>query len=135
MAILRLWSGLRYSNHGVLMYDYTYWFPCVMLFSCLEVDFAIMCASIPIFWPTVKAVWNQITVTKEVIVTSESRYQNTQAEYLEMHTDDTASLDSQGSKSGLIAEESMEGKSFYIHSRSDTRTLPYPESPRMVSAA
>src|SRR5690242_1408887 len=113
MAILRLWSGLRYSNRGVLMYDYTYWFPRVMMFSCLEVDFAIMCASIPIFWPTVKAVWNQITVTKEVIVTSESRYQNPQGEYLEMHTDDAASLDSQGSTSGLIAEESMEGKSFY----------------------
>ncbi|KAJ4992823.1 hypothetical protein SVAN01_01527 [Stagonosporopsis vannaccii] len=128
MAILRLWSGLRYSNRAVLMYDYTYWFPGVMIFSCLEVDFAIMCASIPIFWPTVKAAWSQITVTKEVIVTSEWRYKDTPAECLEMQIEETASVKSDGSTNGLVADESMESKSFYIHSRSDTRALRLPEN-------
>ena len=56
MAALRLLSGLKHNNRGVLVYDYTFWLPEVLIFSCLEIDFAIEYASIPIFWPTFKAV-------------------------------------------------------------------------------
>ncbi|KAJ8117031.1 hypothetical protein OPT61_g1675 [Boeremia exigua] len=111
MSILRLWSGLRYNNRGVLMYDYTFWFPGVMLFSCLEVDFAIMCASVPIFWPTVKAAWSQITVTKEVIVVSESRYSTSDTGSVQMQCERTASLRSQDSTNSLVAGGSLEAMS------------------------
>jgi hypothetical protein len=72
MAILRLWSGLKY-DHTPTMYDFTWWMPEVLIFSCLEVDFAIMCASMPIFWPSVMAAWTEIFVTNEVTVVSDRR--------------------------------------------------------------
>ncbi|KAJ4367768.1 hypothetical protein N0V86_009890 [Didymella sp. IMI 355093] len=120
MALLRLWSGLKYNNRGVMMYDYSYWLPEVLIFSCLEVDFAIISASIPIFWPAVKAAWNQITVTKEVIVTSESRYDDAHLNDLNMDVERTVSLKSEKSTEGLVCGENMAGKSFYV----DTRPAP-----------
>jgi hypothetical protein len=72
MAILRLWSGLKYNNTPA-MFDFTWWMPEVLIFSCLEVDFAIMCASMPIFWPSVMAAWTEIFVTNEVTVVSDRR--------------------------------------------------------------
>jgi hypothetical protein len=72
MAILRLWSGLKYNN-TVMMYDFTWWMPEVLIFSNLEVDFAIMCASMPIFWPSVMAAWTEIFVTQEVTVVHDRR--------------------------------------------------------------
>jgi hypothetical protein len=124
MAVLRLWSGLKYNNRGVLMYDFSYWLPEVLLFSCLEVDFAIICASMPIFWPTVKAAWNQITVTKEVIVISEPRVKDTHKDDLEMDIERTTSLKSHKSTEGLVAGESMEGRSFYIDSHPRALQIP-----------
>jgi hypothetical protein len=55
------------------MLDFTWWMSNVYLFSCLEVDFAIICASMPIFWPTVVATWTEIFVTDEVIVRHDRR--------------------------------------------------------------
>ncbi|KAF9702001.1 hypothetical protein EKO04_001061 [Ascochyta lentis] len=108
MAVLRLWSGLKYNNRGVVMYDYTFWLPEVLMFSCLEVDFAIICASMPIFWPTVRDAW-KITVTKEVIVMNEPRFVD-----VEMSVERTTSLKSHESTEGLVNGENMEGKSFYV---------------------
>ena len=143
MAVLRLWSGLKNNNRGVVMYDYTYWLPevshhsscrsCemsfithyvqVLIFSCLEVDFAIICASIPIFWPAVIATWSQITVTREVIVTSESRVDCAHLEDLALGVKRTLSLKSNKSTEGLVAGESMDGRSFYIDTHSEPRKL------------
>lgn len=93
----------------------------------LQVDFAIICASIPIFWPAVKAAWNQITVTKEVIVTSESRFEDAYSENLELGVERTVSLNSSTSAEGLVAGENMDGKSFYIDSRPvQSKTLQIP---------
>lgn len=111
MAALRLWSGLRYNHHGVLMYDYTFWLPEVQIFSCLEVDFAIICASMPIFWPTVMAAWNQIHVTQEVIVTVENRHD---ADTRDVEMAETGSLKSHASTEGLMAGGGKQGRSFYI---------------------
>lgn len=85
-----------------------------MIFSCLEIDFAIICASIPIFWPAVKAAWSQIMVTKEVIVTSESR---AHPDDLEMGVERTMSLKSNTSTENLVTGEIMDGKSFYVYTR------------------
>lgn len=114
MAVLRLWSGLKYNNRGILMYDYTFWLPEVLLFGCLEVDFAIVCASMPIFWPTMKAAWSHITITKEVIITSEPRSVDADGYDLGTDIERTASLKSHTSTDGLVVGESMEGKSFYL---------------------
>lgn len=130
MAILRMWSGLRYSKDAIMMYDFTFWFPCVMIFSCLEVDFAIMCASIPIFWPTVKAAWSHITVTQEVIVTSEARHKDVHTVFLEMRTHETASLKSHESTNVLVPGENMNGKCSYVDRRRDLGMLRISNRPR-----
>lgn len=75
---------------------------------------AIICASIPIFWPAMKAAWNQITVTKEVIVISELRYEDRTPDDLELGPERTVSMNSNSSTEGLVAGENMDGKSFYV---------------------
>jgi hypothetical protein len=73
MAILRLWSVFKHSQSAASSFDFTWWYPEVLIISCLEVDFAIMCASMPIFWPTVVANWSHIFVTKEVRISHHER--------------------------------------------------------------
>lgn len=99
----------------------------VLIFSCLEVDFAIICASIPIFWPAVKAAWGNITVTKEVIVSSESRRDDANIDDFELDVERTVSLKSNKSTEGLVAGENMDGKSFYIEALpAESKTLQIP---------
>ena len=98
----------------------------VLIFSYLEVDFAIIGASMPFFWPTVKAAWSQITVTRVVIVTSESRYDEAHKDDLGMNIGSTVSLRSHNSIEGLVTGESGEGNPFYIDSHSESRALQIP---------
>ncbi|GME26181.1 Integral membrane protein [Neofusicoccum parvum] len=54
--------------------DPTWLAPTSIVLSCLEVDVAILCASIPIFWPLISALtFGKIFVVDEVIVQTESR--------------------------------------------------------------
>lgn len=110
MAMLRLWSGLKYNN-TMQQYDFTWWLPEVLLFSSLEVDFAIMCASVPIFWPTVVAAWTEIFVTREVVVTHvrRSRIIDNGGDQLELFK--TASMKSHNSTDALT-RKSREGLSW-----------------------
>lgn len=126
MAVLRLWSGLKYNHRGVLKYDWTFWLPEVLIFSCLEVDFAIMCASMPIFWPTVKAAWNQIYITQEVIVTHESCNKDDGIDKYDMdiELDGKTSLRSHCSTDGLMVEANMSGKSFFLNDDGGPRLVP-----------
>lgn len=102
MAVLRLWSIFKHSTDHSGM-DFTWWYPEVLIFSCLEIDFAIMCASMPIFWPTVVASLSQIFVTKEVHVTHQ-RLDESHAEHYEMGR--SKSLRSQNSQEGLTKTKS-----------------------------
>lgn len=79
-----------------------------MIISCLEVDFAIICASMPIFWPTVVTNWNAIFVTKEVHVTHQDRVQD-----FEMGR--PTSLKSTASREGLTKLPSGEQKPYYYN--------------------
>jgi hypothetical protein len=80
MAVLRLWTAAKHKNNDPNSVDFTWWYPLTMIFSCLEVDFAIMCASMPIFWPVIVASLNGVFITKEVHVVAHSRY-NKDEEY------------------------------------------------------
>ncbi|KAB2576867.1 hypothetical protein BFW01_g7897 [Lasiodiplodia theobromae] len=54
--------------------DPTWLAPTSIILSCLEVDIAILCASIPIFWPLISALtFGKIFVVDEVIVRTEER--------------------------------------------------------------
>lgn len=120
MAVLRLYAGLKNKTTALRLLDFTFWLPEVLVFSCLEIDFAIMCASMPIFWPTVMATWTQIFVTQEVLITRDRRSALIAAqEQVELQR--SRSLGSFKSTEGLVNKarkdsvgKSMEGKSFFI---------------------
>jgi hypothetical protein len=108
MAILRLWSVFKHSSDTIQSFDYSWWYCETLLVSCLEVDFAIMCASMPIFWPAVVANFNAIFVTKEVHITHQDRVQD-----FEMGR--PTSLKSTASQEGLTKVASGEQKSYYYN--------------------
>jgi hypothetical protein len=112
MAMLRLWSGLKYNNQ-MTMFDFTWWLPEVLIFSCLEVDFAIMCASMPIFWPSVMAAWTEIFVTQEVTVVHDRRSRYIDVDELDLQLDRIDSKKSQDSAIGLTQASAGPGKSFF----------------------
>jgi len=107
MAILRLWSTFKHNTTATTSFDFTFWYPQTLIFSSLEVDFAIMCASMPIFWPTVVASWSHIFVTNEVRVTSHERLPDESQENFEMQR--THSMKSSGSTKALARLGSAEG--------------------------
>lgn len=111
MAILRLWSGLKYNSTDT-MYDFTFWWPEVLIFSCLEIDFAIMCASMPIFWPTVMAAWTEIFVTHEVTVSHDRNSRYTERGTYPMELQRTPSTKSHESTEGLTLSTTREDKSW-----------------------
>ncbi|KAF1953064.1 hypothetical protein CC80DRAFT_165408 [Byssothecium circinans] len=61
----------------VPIFDPTFATPTVYIFSVLEINVAIMCASIPIFWPLVTSLAsNKILIVNEIEVRSERRSEN-----------------------------------------------------------
>jgi hypothetical protein len=109
LAVLRLWSILKHSATDAQSFDFTWWYPQVLILSCLEIDFAIMCASMPIFWPTVIASWDKIFVTKEVQVTHHQRLDSIAGGY---ELDRTNSAKSYASTTGLT-KSPQEQTNFY----------------------
>ncbi|KAF2451514.1 hypothetical protein P171DRAFT_426024 [Karstenula rhodostoma CBS 690.94] len=82
MSVLRLWATIRHNRNDVNSLDFTWWYPLTMILASLEIDFAIICASIPIFWPLIVNALPQIFVTKEVRVTHHQRLpDNTNTDY------------------------------------------------------
>ena len=69
MSFLRLWTILKYQRTPADAMNFTWWYPLALIVSCLEINFAIMCASMPIFWPVfVQSMSQMFVVTKEVEV-------------------------------------------------------------------
>jgi hypothetical protein len=73
-SIWRLYSIVdnRAATHPYI--DFTWWTPISIILSCLEIDLAIMCASMPIFWPVIEESFAAIFVTREVQITEQRRY-------------------------------------------------------------
>ncbi|KAF2471759.1 uncharacterized protein BDR25DRAFT_367608 [Lindgomyces ingoldianus] len=61
--------------------DFTWWTPVSVILSCLEIDLAIICASMPIFWPVLEKSFSHIFVTHEVHITEHRRLNETGLEY------------------------------------------------------
>jgi hypothetical protein len=71
-------SCLTISRAGTYpVFDPSWYAPAIFIFSSLEIETAILCASIPIFWPIFKSLsLNKIFVTHEVEVRTERRSTN-----------------------------------------------------------
>ncbi|KAL5448894.1 hypothetical protein PMIN06_007000 [Paraphaeosphaeria minitans] len=97
MSVLRLWTVVRHNKSAVTLLDFTWWYPLTMILASLEIDFAIICASIPIFWPLIANSLPQIFVTQEVRVTHHQRLpDSTNTDY---ELDRTSSIKSSGEDS------------------------------------
>lgn len=94
MSILRLWTTFRHKFNDPMSMDFTWWYPTPLTIACIEIDFAIICASIPIFWPVIVASLPQIFVTQEVHVTTHQRIDD-------FEMDRPTSLKSHNSQEGL----------------------------------
>ncbi|EUC42293.1 hypothetical protein COCMIDRAFT_39623 [Bipolaris oryzae ATCC 44560] len=111
MSILRLWATFRHNKDSIQSFDFVWWYPEAIIISFLEVSFAIMCASMPIFWPTVIANWGHIFITNEVRVTSHERLDSVTQDHIELTR--AASLKSVDSTKGLTRVESEGNSSPY----------------------
>ena len=54
--------------------DPTFFAPISIVIAALEIDFASMCASVPVFWPVLEKQFGKIFITQEVVVTREARW-------------------------------------------------------------
>ena len=52
-------------------FDPTWYAPTVAGLANIEAHLAVACASLPVFWPSLKKTWNTIFVTHEVSVTTD----------------------------------------------------------------
>ena len=82
IAIVRLDSMLRYHlGLNATQTDSTFYSPVPVILGSLEINVAVLAASIPIFWPVVKNLgFRNITVVNEVTVSSEPRANYTTGE-------------------------------------------------------
>jgi hypothetical protein len=68
ISVWRLYSIVEHSA-GLSPYpDFTWWTPISIILSCLEIDLAIICASMPIFWPVIQKSLSAIFVSHEIEV-------------------------------------------------------------------
>ena len=69
----RLYTIVATSAATYPTIDFTFLSPLSIILSALEIDLAICCASMPIFWPVVLETWGRIFVETEVRVSVHQR--------------------------------------------------------------
>ncbi|KAF2004880.1 hypothetical protein P154DRAFT_21289 [Amniculicola lignicola CBS 123094] len=75
-SVWRLYTIIEHRAATKPYIDFTWWAPTSILLSCLEIDLAVICASMPVFWPVLEKSFSQIFVTYEVKITEHRRYDN-----------------------------------------------------------
>ncbi|KAF2864670.1 hypothetical protein BDV95DRAFT_445603, partial [Massariosphaeria phaeospora] len=78
---LRLWILASHTDTELRSADVTWWHPVVMLVSSLELNLALITASIPVFHVYLAKYLAQIFVTKEIIVQRHERMSDQGADY------------------------------------------------------
>ncbi|KAF1928617.1 uncharacterized protein M421DRAFT_420501 [Didymella exigua CBS 183.55] len=68
ISVWRLKSIVQHRAALVPYPDFTWWTPVSIILACLEIDLAIICASIPIFWPVLQKSFSAIFVSHEIEV-------------------------------------------------------------------
>ncbi|KAJ0307868.1 uncharacterized protein N0V96_006304 [Colletotrichum fioriniae] len=73
LGIFRL-IGISHSRAGTYPTLDPSWYGCVpIVLAAVEINLATICASLPVFWPTLQSSIGQIFITKEIEITSEIR--------------------------------------------------------------
>ena len=72
-----IWRLITVVQHRAATFpdqDPTWFAPVSIVIAALEIDFASMCASVPVFWPVLEKQFGRIFITQEVVVTREARW-------------------------------------------------------------
>ena len=72
-ALWRLAEIIKHEGGWAPVMDFTFYAPTIVILACLEVDFACIAASMPVFWPMVESGFSAIFVTKEVHIVRHHR--------------------------------------------------------------
>ncbi|KAF2086976.1 hypothetical protein K490DRAFT_66288 [Saccharata proteae CBS 121410] len=73
-SVIRLWLIVKTRAGSYPTQDETWYAAPIVIMSCLEVNLAILCASMPIFWPYLPRLsFHGIKVVREVIIRNETR--------------------------------------------------------------
>ena len=108
-AIGRLHGIVKTKGATYPYVDYTWWTPSLIILSCLEIDLAIICASMPIFWPIIEKSFASIFVSYEVRVVEERVDDYGLSYELEhKHTTDRASIKSSGTSTRELTQQDEE---------------------------
>ncbi|KAI1765667.1 hypothetical protein GGR53DRAFT_465140 [Hypoxylon sp. FL1150] len=75
-TIWRLTTLIEHRATTSPTFDPTWYGPLSLILGALEVNVASICASVPIFWPSLKARIDQIFVTREITITTRNRRSN-----------------------------------------------------------
>ncbi|KAK0615354.1 hypothetical protein B0T17DRAFT_541680 [Bombardia bombarda] len=73
LSAWRLASIVENKSTTYPTFDSTFYGPVGVLLGVMEVDLASICASVPVFWPLIRAHMGEIFVTKEIEITHEDR--------------------------------------------------------------
>ncbi|XXH02151.1 hypothetical protein Hte_008519 [Hypoxylon texense] len=76
LTIWRLATIIEHRATTSPTFDPTWYAPISIMLGALEVNVASICASVPIFWPSLKARLDEIFVTREVTITTRNRRSN-----------------------------------------------------------
>jgi len=89
--------------------DFTWWSPLAIVLACLEVSLAIICASMPIFWPIIEHSFTSIFVKFEVEMVEERVSDDYGLAYeLEHRITSDPSFKSSGTSTHELTEEGNE---------------------------
>lgn len=72
-SIWRLATIIAHKAATSPTFDPTWYGPISIVLAAVEIDSAMICASVPVFWPVFRSAGFQIFITKEIKVTSEQR--------------------------------------------------------------
>ncbi|KAF2728883.1 hypothetical protein EJ04DRAFT_448401 [Polyplosphaeria fusca] len=116
-SIWRLYSIVRNRAATHPYVDFTWWPPISIILCCIEIDLAIICACMPVFWPVIEKTFPHIFITHEVHITEHRRLDD---RYELEHTASDASKKSARSGGGnsevaLTRERSAEGGEVWEH--------------------
>ncbi|PVH98240.1 hypothetical protein DM02DRAFT_615956 [Periconia macrospinosa] len=106
LAIARVVSLSLKKGGTVPVFNITHSTPTVYIFSVLEINVAIICASIPIFWPLVTSLTsNKIFIVNEIEIRSERRSEHIDLMDVDKANDFTAigEIDGRNSRSSVLA--------------------------------
>jgi hypothetical protein len=89
---------IQLTRAGSASFDPTWYSPTAAALANLEVHLALVCAALPVFWPSLEKTWNAIFVTHEVSVTTEYGRFPSRANDIEMNStsDNNLTLDPEG---------------------------------------